>query len=290
LVFGGPWGMKLWDVNTKKEIQLNGEPGHIQCCAFSPDGELLLSAGDDVVCLWDMKKLNVINTLKQSYVINRLALSGDGKWLAVGLDNNKIKIWNMPSLKEVATITEESPLASIAINNNGSLLATVGYYNTNLWDVANQNKVNSLSQQGISIICFSSDNKYLASGSVGEVVLWDMNPYADIFNNQVVEPNGKLAFSWGGIKNGLGQNYPNPFNPETWIPYQLADDSEATIGIYNAEGQLIRKLDLSNKKAGNYKAHWDGKDERGQAVASGVYFYILKTGNFSDIKKMVILR
>ena len=79
----------------------------------------------------------------------------------------------------------------------------------------------------------------------------------------------------------LLQNYPNPFNPETWLPYQLAQDASVTICIYNIKGQLIRTLHLGNQKAGVYMtkdkaAHWDGKDSLGQSVASGVYFYTLQ--------------
>jgi flagellar hook assembly protein FlgD len=72
-------------------------------------------------------------------------------------------------------------------------------------------------------------------------------------------------------------NYPNPFNPETWMPFQLAQDSSVRIRIYNATGQIIRTLHLGNQKAGIYvtkdkAAYWDGKDSFGQQVTSGVYF------------------
>ena len=104
----------------------------------------------------------------------------------------------------------------------------------------------------------------------------------------------------------LLQNYPNPFNPETWIPYQLATDSPVMISIYNAKGQLIRALNLGNQNAGIYMtkdkaAYWDGKDETGEKVASGVYFYALQvehqrnsdgygTGKFISTRKMVIAK
>jgi len=90
-------------------------------------------------------------------------------------------------------------------------------------------------------------------------------------------------------------NYPNPFNPETWIPYQLAHEAPVTISLYNTKGQLIRTLHFGNRKAGIYvtkerAAYWDGKDSLGQSVASGVYYYSLKAGEFAATRKMVIMK
>ncbi len=88
-------------------------------------------------------------------------------------------------------------------------------------------------------------------------------------------------------------NYPNPFNPETWIPYQLAEQAEVSISIYAADGVLVRTLALGNQAAGLYQnrnraAYWDGKNKSGEAVASGVYFYTLTAGDFSATRKMII--
>ena len=91
----------------------------------------------------------------------------------------------------------------------------------------------------------------------------------------------------------LMANYPNPFNPETWIPYQLAEPAEVTVSIHSADGQLVRRLELGQLSAGMYQsrsraAYWNGKNEVGEPVASGVYFYTLKAGDFSKIRKMLI--
>ena len=94
-------------------------------------------------------------------------------------------------------------------------------------------------------------------------------------------------------ENALLANFPNPFNPETWIPYQLAKPTEVTITIYAVNGQVVRTLALGHQPAGIYQtrsraAHWDGKNEFGEKVASGVYFYRLTTDNFSATRKMLI--
>ena len=93
----------------------------------------------------------------------------------------------------------------------------------------------------------------------------------------------------------LAQNYPNPFNPETWIPYQLSETTEVAIQIYDGSGRLVRTLDMGLKAAGPYMtrsraAYWDGKNESGEPVASGIYFYTLQAPEFSSTRRMVILK
>ena len=90
-------------------------------------------------------------------------------------------------------------------------------------------------------------------------------------------------------------NYPNPFNPETWIPYHLASASEVRVTIYDARGNVVRILDLGHQTAGHYAsrnraAYWDGTNDLGESVASGVYFYTLTAGDFSATRKMLILK
>ena len=93
----------------------------------------------------------------------------------------------------------------------------------------------------------------------------------------------------------LLQNYPNPFNPETWIPYQLSEDTPVSISIYDTTGRLVRTLSLGFQSAGFYNgrsraAYWDGRNALGERVASGIYFYQLTTPSFHQIKRMVILK
>ena len=90
-------------------------------------------------------------------------------------------------------------------------------------------------------------------------------------------------------------NYPNPFNPETWIPFQLSQDTEVIVTIYDVLGELVRQLELGMVRAGRYvtagqAAYWDGKTEVGEAVSSGTYFYQLKAGDYTETRKMVILK
>ena len=105
-----------------------------------------------------------------------------------------------------------------------------------------------------------------------EQVLWEMQPVA---------------------RPRLLANYPNPFNPETWIPYQLAVSAAVEVSIYALDGRLVRTLALGHQAAGRYEskaraAYWDGRNEHGERVASGIYFYTLRAGDFSATQKMLI--
>ena len=119
------------------------------------------------------------------------------------------------------------------------------------------------------------------------------------------ENDGSLSFQ-RGITNlqrllalltpeetALLANYPNPFNPETWIPYQLAAPAKVTLQIFAVNGALVRTLDLGHQLAGVYQqrtraAYWDGCNQLGESVASGVYFYTLTAGDFTATRKMLI--
>ncbi|MDP6599345.1 MAG: carboxypeptidase regulatory-like domain-containing protein [Candidatus Poribacteria bacterium] len=93
----------------------------------------------------------------------------------------------------------------------------------------------------------------------------------------------------------LLQNYPNPFNPETWIPFQLSNDSQVKIEIYTIDGRRLRRIDLGYQLAGMYlnqnrAAYWDGKSDLGETVASGVYFVQFTTGKQTQTRPLVILK
>ena len=118
--------------------------------------------------------------------------------------------------------------------------------------------------------------------------------------------DGSIAFQQGiaNLENLLASliipqetalffNYPNPFNPETWIPYQLAAPSEVALTIYDINGGTVRRLEVGNQAAGVYQrrnraAYWDGRNQHGESVASGLYFYTLRAGEFTATRKMLI--
>ena len=96
-------------------------------------------------------------------------------------------------------------------------------------------------------------------------------------------------------ETALLPNYPNPFNPETWIPYQLSEPANVTLKIYSTTGELIRTVELGYRPTGIYQsrsraAYWDGKNQVGEPVASGVYFYTFTAGDFTATRRMLIVK
>jgi hypothetical protein len=88
----------------------------------------------------------------------------------------------------------------------------------------------------------------------------------------------------------LKQNYPNPFNPETVIEYNLPASGHVTLTVFNVVGQKVIDVVNGYESAGNKQAVWNGRDENGREVQSGVYFYRLTTDNFSMTRKMMLLK
>jgi flagellar hook assembly protein FlgD len=88
----------------------------------------------------------------------------------------------------------------------------------------------------------------------------------------------------------LSQNFPNPFNPSTIITFGLEAEGSVSLRVYDVSGRLVRVIVEGKRSARHYREAWDGKDENGVAVASGVYFYRLTGGNYTHTRKMVLLR
>ena len=141
---------------------------------------------------------------------------------------------------------------------------------------------------------FSSSIKSLSASDVQQWIknAYQMNSNSPVFRRGITALENILTLLIPK-KTELLPNYPNPFNPETWIPYQLAKDAEVKIHIHSSNGQLVRTLKLGNRIAGIYNkpnraAHWDGKNEIGEPVASGIYYYTLSVGSITDTRRMVI--
>ncbi len=88
----------------------------------------------------------------------------------------------------------------------------------------------------------------------------------------------------------LAQNYPNPFNPTTTISFNLKQSGNANLGIYNLKGQLVKTLHKGQTQAGTHNLVWDGRDESGRQVGSGLYFYRLSSDSFSQTRKMLLMK
>ena len=88
-------------------------------------------------------------------------------------------------------------------------------------------------------------------------------------------------------------NYPNPFNPETWIPYQLKEAADVRLTVYDVHGQTVQTLEVGYQPAGLYQsrdraAYWDGRNQYGESVATGIYFCTLNAGTFTATRRMLV--
>ena len=172
---------------------------------------------------------------------------------------------------------------------------------------ARTNTVTTSPVRGNYFAAATADFNYRSVVEVGDTLeLTVTDPHGNIVSerfNFTVNPmnltNAVLNVTLDGIgtpkQNLLLQNYPNPFNPETWIPYRLSEEGYASISIYDTKGTHIRTLSLGYQSAGFYQdqgraAYWDGRNDFGEPVASGVYFYQLVTSSFQQTRRMLILK
>ena len=188
---------------------------------------------------------------------------------------------------------------SIAFDSSILKVSDVSSDNLLVWNLVKSGNLRiafansaKLSNKTLAMIRFDVIANDASPIKFGKVNLYDLN--GKLLKPKVID--GKFrSYDMPAEQNVLLQNFPNPFNPETWIPYQLKDNSEVTIKIFDANGGLVRELALGNKLAGIYtssdrSAYWDGKDKFGMPVASGVYFYTIKTNDFSAVRKLTILK
>ncbi|MFQ6103253.1 MAG: T9SS type A sorting domain-containing protein [Candidatus Glassbacteria bacterium] len=120
-----------------------------------------------------------------------------------------------------------------------------------------------------------------------KMLIWLRHPVGIEGESEEPEFSLPMAFS-------LNQNYPNPFNPQTSISYSVpgsdGDLVDVTLKVYSIRGRLVKKLVDEKKESGGYTVVWDGRDETGREVSSGIYFYRLEAGDRIAVRKMVILK
>ena len=286
--------------------------GSVLGIAFSPDGRTLASGSDDIR-LWDAVTGEQRLTLVGGHVesVLGIAFSPDGQTLASsgGWEDETIRLWDAVTGERKRTLTGNAGrVSSIAFSPDGGKLASASLDETvRLWDtVTGEHKLTLTGHtDGVLSVAFSPDGRILASaGGDGTVLLWILRlptTWGAIKRATVAEDKRSL----GGLspsakmlipkETALLVNYPNPFNPETWLPYHLADDAEVTLTIYDIKGVLVRQLDLGHQSAGYYTdwtkaAYWNGCNESGESVASGVYFYQLRAGDYIALRRMVVLK
>ena len=249
----------------------------------------------------------------------------DGKWFTIYEDSADL----VGSIKEIPTSAMPGETLNVryTIQNHGRGQAegsqTVQFYLSKRWGNDQPPQPNYPLLPPIQLSAaegeWTSQLTLPANVELGDYYLWmqvnadndvmDCNVYNDSATHiahqirivpeaekpKAVQSNDKRPVIWGKLKTALFQNYPNPFNPETWIPYQLAQETPVQIKIYNAHGALVKQMDMGVQPAGQYidrqyAAYWDGQNEQGELVSSGVYWYQLHTMDTHLTKQLTILK
>ena len=286
--------IRLWDADTGQLLSVFvGHLHGVNSVVYSPDGATLASAGrDGTVRLWDAGTGQLMATL-EGYGAP-LAFSPDGRILASESRDGTIRLWDADTGQPLsALVGHRFGADSVSFSPDGSILAGGSEDRSiRLWDVpTGQLKAVLREHTGlVHLVVFSPDGTTLAGASGSSVLLWDTLPY--------VTPSVPTAIQLSPTlpeQTALLANYPNPFNPETWIPYRLHAPARVRLSIYDVRGALVRQVELGFRAAGQYltsagAAHWDGRDQGGQFVASGIYFYRLQAGTFAQVRKMVVVK
>jgi len=198
--------------------------------------------------------------------------------------------------EEVVTLTAKRQNSHLTVSSDqplGGVLLVFNYTGEvkNLRSPFATNSNIEVSQDELRVLVYMKD----VSGILGELLSFQSTGQVNLRKVEAVDQYGRAIKVATAVKTipekfALYQNYPNPFNLETQISFDLPVNCRVSLKIYNITGQLVRTLIDKDLEAGTHKLIWDGKNESGEEVASGIYFYRLKAGDYVSVKKMGMVK
>ena len=285
----------LTGLTSLKDLDLTGtltitDISPLRGLASLTDLDLTQSRITDLSPLADLKSLTdlrLFGTLIDDNDLTSLTslLGGLTQLKKLYLGHNQIN--NITPLTNLADLTalglQANQISDITPLQNLSTLTFLNLGHNQITDVSPLEGLTSLRSLHLS------DNPIADLAPLRRLKAKNPNMWIDINLNVGAAPPAPVV----PAETALLSNYPNPFNPETWIPYQLATSADVAVTIYDVRGVMVRRLALGHRPAGFYysrgrAAHWDGRNELDEKVASGLYFYTFTAGDFTATQKLLI--
>jgi len=294
----------LWDAEADKVIrETKRMPGEVSHLRVSRDGKFIASVAStfpphrSVVHIWDVARLKEIASLPDHS--GPVAFHPDNQWVACKGESSEVVLWDFEAdeVKVQKDLEDSHFLRGMVFSPDGSHLAVFGGEERQVVRLLHTNSLEEKAifeghQREVTDVLFTPDGQYLITASLDAKVRgWRWrDAMAD------VQPMELKRFTWSMLKRAeLLANYPNPANPETWIPFVLRESAEVEIRIYDVAGNPVRTMQLGQKSPGIYRskeraAYWNGRNDAGEAVGSGIYYYEMRTGSYSFVRKAMLLK
>ncbi|MDE0504144.1 MAG: dockerin type I domain-containing protein, partial [Candidatus Poribacteria bacterium] len=297
--------IRLWDIRTGDLLQTLDYSRSVSSVAFFLD-DFMLASGGGMIRLWDIRTGEVLHTL----VGGDVTFSSDRSTLASGSWGGSILLWDIsPYTNLILTrAADVNGDGTVSILDLVLVAAEIGQLGADGADINGDGMVNL---QDLELVADVFGNAAASppnpTGERETLMAEDVRKWlAHAAELEMTDPavqRGIIALERllttltreSNIPNetALLPNYPNPFNPETWIPYQLKQAAGVKLTIHDVTGLVIRTLEVGYQPAGVYQnrnraAYWDGRNERGEVVATGVYFCTLTAGAFSATRRMLV--
>jgi WD40 repeat protein len=298
----GDFTVRLWDVAQRQEVAvLRGHASKVLSVAFNPYGKLLASGGglDRTVRVWDVEQRKGVAVLRgHTDVVDVVAFSPDGELLASGSLDGTILLWgNFPTAK---ALTIRPAQVTLLPGQVIRLKAMATFFDGMASDVTQLAMWQSSDPRVAAVSNLPAQRGEITGIIPGEALITAQfrsftSAPARLIVQAVSLPEGSFP---GGDTTAtipvyfLFQNYPNPFNAVTVIPYLLSEEREVMLVVYDVRGRRVWALVDGRREAGIHRVVWNGQNERGHRVASGVYFYRLVDdgGGWTMTRKMLLVR